>query len=69
MPRFFNIPKDYKIDWSKLSVLDKDAKLLILFFYAQRGKSMSVDSMEMVLQMNRRRIRKALLKITEYKGE
>lgn len=60
MDKLYTVPKNYRIDYSELSVLPRNAQMLVLFFYAQRGHKINVDCIQMALGLSRRDIRRAI---------
>ncbi len=44
----FKIPDDFTIDWSDLSVLPIREQAVWLFLYAQRGKTMTINAMQIM---------------------
>lgn len=60
MDKLYTVPKNYRIDYSELSVLPRNARMLVLFFYAQRGRKINADCIQMALGMSRRSIRHAI---------
>lgn len=44
----FKIPDDFTIDWSALSVLPIREQAVWLFLYAQKGKTMTINAMQIM---------------------
>jgi hypothetical protein len=60
MNELYTVPKNFRIDYSELSVLPRNAKLLVMFFYAQRGRKINADCIQMALGLSRSSIRNAI---------
>lgn len=56
-PNLYKIPEDYTINYSELSVVPLESKVLTLFFYAQRGMETNVDSIETGTGLSREQIK------------
>ena len=72
MNELYTVPKNFRIDYSELSVLPRNAKLLVMFFYAQRGRKINADCIQMALGLSRNSIRnaiKTLIRRGEINGE
>lgn len=44
----FTIPENFTIDWADLSVMPIQEQAVYLFLYAQRGKTMTIDAMQIM---------------------
>lgn len=67
----FTIPENFTIDWADLSVMPIQEQAVYLFLYAQRGKTMTIDAMQIMFiptYEEDSELEKVVLKIFAKKG-
>lgn len=67
----FTVPDDFTIDWATLSVLPIREQAVWLFLYAQKGKTMTINAMQIMFLdafTEENELEQTVLKIFAIKG-